>query len=187
MRSTSSRWQGEVSGKDGTQWCGKGQTFYGPGSKYKIDTTKPVTDMLVKVPLRQKSRCHDLECGSGVYICLAFECALDVVFLAPWVSLSLSLSLFLFLFLAPSLFLALSLSLYLSFVGVFVLRVCVCVSGACFVWVIACFLGHRVGIRSFMQNDEHFFIFWRFCGYSFILWIVDLECAFVQRLNVNWM
>ena len=130
MRSTSSRWQGEVSGKDGTQWCGKGQTFYGPGSKYKIDTAKPVTDMLVKVPLRQKSRCHDLECGSGVYICLAFECALDVVFLAPWVSLSPSLSLSLSLFLAHSLFLALSLSLSLSlsFVGVFVSAcVCVCV------------------------------------------------------------
>ena len=185
MRSTSSRWQGEVSGKDGTQWCGKGQTFYGPGSKYKIDTTKPVTDMIVKVTLRQKSRCHDLERGSGVYICLAFECALDVVFLAPWVSLSPSLSLSLSLFLAPSLFLALSLSLSISLSSVCLF--CVCVSGACFVWVIACFLGHRVGIRSFMQNDEHFFIFWRFCGYSFILWIVDLECAFVQRLNVSWM
>ena len=28
---------------------------------------------------------------------------------------------------------------------------CVCVSGACFVWVTAGFLGHRVGIRSFMN------------------------------------
>ena len=26
-----------------TRFMGKGQTFYGPGSKYKIDTTKPVT------------------------------------------------------------------------------------------------------------------------------------------------
>ena len=168
MRSTSSRWQGEVSGKDGTQWCGKGQTFYGPGSKYKIDTTKPVTDMLVKVPLRQKSRCHDLECGSGVYICLAFECALDVVFLAPWVSLSPSLSLFLFLFLAPSLFLALSLSLSLF-------RRCVCFACVCLarvlfgslrvfwgtVWVfvhscrtmnIFLFFGGFVGIRSFFGS-----------------------------------
>ena len=26
-----------------SRFMGKGQTFYGPGSKYKIDTTKPVT------------------------------------------------------------------------------------------------------------------------------------------------
>ena len=57
----SSGWEGEAGGKDGTQRWGKGQTFYGPGSKYKIDTTKPVTDMIVKVTLRQKSRCHE-EC-----------------------------------------------------------------------------------------------------------------------------
>ena len=44
-----------------TCFMGKGQTFYGPGSKYKIDTTKPVTDMIVKVTLMQKSRCHE-EC-----------------------------------------------------------------------------------------------------------------------------